>query len=1723
MVFPEDPGKAVAQAHTLGLQALVDLLRERTNKDTNHLHSKAQKRLDIALENWRSGFSQGNPDFAPVADQEKGLRDLELENIWETTASYGNTETKRIRNEREGIVGPLNKLINIFGAKLRNYFLLFYSLNTPVKIGKQKKKTIWGYVSEEFGLVPVAHGADLAELDLADMIRSHGRELCRKSFSFGVPPKDFDSYALLLIRRLTPFIDYIYSDALIGSEYFLRPRTNITRTSRQGKCADEILRELVEEMNGLYAKGSIRRVFPTMTRKEGVLPKKEFFQDQIKKLREGSKIVSKEESRRYLIWVQFLKKLTLEKNSKLRDQDAKHLYDIVRNKVRWEGIRYHSLITDGLPQTYSAKSIIMDGERFLQSGEDILIVGESRLGTAEGPGRMDLALFVRTVVTNPKKPGQLVVMKPIAVFDIKTKTGFNWEIGTKKTKGKRKKTVARFTVRKRGLTDDEWNDAISEVPAPGDFQQLKLYAAGLVREYRKLTGNETFSDILKGIVLLDTQFNAGMNRFVVRLLLKGLIENQGLSNTPKDCERLLVRSKDPVAQRAALILLSPDEEQFAVLDSERKPQEDVESYGPFSKTRNTTIQHILYLSARSASNSGFTGAWLAQYWHGLQYLQQLSSEDDDATVTWLDLSGEFRHDELAKRRLRILYQNKDVQDFFNKINIVDMSPDVDRFLFRGENLPDIVSILSKGKEGKKKIIVVVSGWQWIEDSLPPRLKSVLEELERYMVQAINNVGCATVWFLQPRPDERTSEKYRSRCLLPFWDSSEHRFHVTELVWNLPVRPYTSIQTTPMLDDLRVIIKQTMDSVETNLVEVPLLENWSSRFWSKRSKRKSKISKGTRGRDALSAKDVIKMTELRKELINDSIDLIPWLCALHPASCSKEDDNEIKLTTQIIPLYGSPNKPKSVMSRMLYRAKARGARGMRSYVTPQKLIPKETITHPRHYRSCRRKKRKAVNTQTYRAPDEIHLEFRKLREHTARNVEVRRLKQTLKLLSRNKESWSIDTSWCEFLKQLDGIIPDTNNSIEIDDLNKISELLVVHNLTFELWKSILWFRERRLGNRLRLNESDHLETLLESRPYVVTLFGNYIFLLLVAIARKYPDLRIDQIQNLWATVKSWHLRQIGFYLRDLSGVSRPKFDVRAVWSNLCKRASVLTQIPQPVQSGVRCGQLLVVPSGDGYEYWVFLEDRYDQSRFRSGLWIGQNPLDPTSSIRWSESDTREIADHASTAEPEEVHNLITCQTEWAEYVWFFAEEEWNLLGELMIIPRKRDAITSIRGLQVLPLSSSEIPEVPAGLTIPLDLSNRIENELIEIGQMRQHIISVQCELGIDSGMYSISFKTDGETLDIRFFERTSDLLHILRRPLVDGVPLQSTKDPNFYFTWDTYQDIEYAELQLFRPYVERKMPYVHMNAPLPFTCQELLSQPSESISIVITHDSEVCPVADGSSNIHSACWRIMIKDVVDDADLLALIDQRISDIDIVSLMKAREVFFDGARYEMEIDFKNDPTTREGIVFRESKLIARQLGLRPVTPGVSLMMGTEKLNWDITQDGGVIEIHMMSDVTGERVDTLRMQILEDSEWDVDEMLEEAGGIIDEFVELHFGSDEEADTRITGLDSLLEDIKSKLINIKLEVIESLPTTEDSLSFKLDLYRQASSVDSLYEESLAETLYELAKIHLKNQDFSDASEVIDECIEVYKSYNKVWKEDWVKDKLRAARSLKTRIRRRT
>ena len=304
-MFPsQDLARVIQNAQLIALRALVHLLRARVNKNTQHLYDAASERLNQAIAEWIESKKRGTPYFSLVADQEKHLRALELENIWETTARYGNTERKRIRSERNGVVGPLNRLLNIVGARMRDYSVLMWPLDTPVAIGRKKTRTIWGYLGDgHTGPVPVSHGADLPELDLVDMIRSHLRELSRKGFVMGMNPRDVEKHAVLLIRRLAPFVDHVYTHGTGGQREFKRPRHSEHDSPAQKQCADRILRATADEMEALYHASPSRRPKPSQSppkRQQRIRAR--FFQQQIAELRSLAEANPPAESQNLLVW-----------------------------------------------------------------------------------------------------------------------------------------------------------------------------------------------------------------------------------------------------------------------------------------------------------------------------------------------------------------------------------------------------------------------------------------------------------------------------------------------------------------------------------------------------------------------------------------------------------------------------------------------------------------------------------------------------------------------------------------------------------------------------------------------------------------------------------------------------------------------------------------------------------------------------------------------------------------------------------------------------------------------------------------------------------------------------------------------------------------------------------------------------------------------------------------------------------------------------------------------------------------------------------------------------------------------------------------------------------------------------------------------------------------------------------------------------------------------------
>ncbi|MHA1424341.1 MAG: hypothetical protein ACTSSD_19895 [Candidatus Thorarchaeota archaeon] len=379
----------------------------------------------------------------------------------------------------------------------------------------------------------------------------------------------------------------------------------------------------------------------------------------------------------------------------------------------------------------------------------------------------------------------------------------------------------------------------------------------------------------------------------------------------------------------------------------------------------------------------------------------------------------------------------------------------------------------------------------------------------------------------------------------------------------------------------------------------------------------------------------------------------------------------------------------------------------------------------------------------------------------------------------------------------------------------------------------------------------------------------------------------------------------------------------------------------------------------------------------------------------------------------------------DYAWFYTEDEWSFLGELSIIWRKKSAITRIRGIRVKPCTLPQAPETPLGVERPINLPKRIDEELESLSQMRQFIHQVHCYLGISDGMYTVSFESDDETLDEQYFSRTSDVLELLRRPLIEGVPLQSSSDVGVYFTWNPYEDIGYGELQLLQPYVERRKPYVNVIIPLPHTCQELLARTSVRVGITIGHDDEVCPLVDGSFNAHGNCWRVTLDGSCTDENLQRQFDSPLADFEVVNLMKAGGIFFEGVRYSFDIGFEEDTSSRRGYVFRESRLLARQFDMKPLPPGTFLYLDEERLVMSLSREVNSVRFTLQSTISGQIVISQNV-VPPKGKFDVNLLLENFKDETIDFLGEFFKDCRNPEEMIVDFEEVLDDMKRLLKDI-------------------------------------------------------------------------------------------------
>ncbi|NHJ15177.1 MAG: hypothetical protein EAX95_15960, partial [Candidatus Thorarchaeota archaeon] len=1539
---PYSPARTLARAHLTGLSALKDLVRERVIKSIRPVYERTLHLWAKAQEGWEQSKRDGNRNFSHITEVERHLRRNQLKLIWETTARYGNTEYKRVRSEREGRVGPMNRLLNMAGAQLRNYAMTRFPFPEPEQRGTERG--YWG--DDTFPWVDVIHRT-LPELDFIDMIRAHVFELCRKCFIYAVPVRDARSYVNLLIWRLSPFLEHLYTSGESGR--WGSKRTRKRKKTGQEKCADEILRDIVEELRALYTMHYGYPVPPTHMLSEERKFDMGYFANEAGRLRVHTEGFSQEEVHRQDQQADLI--LGLCSRGILRDIDAEKLGEEYVQRTRWHGIKWHELMTNGLVQPHTLRNVVLEGDRYAAKGDTFMVMAEVSVRTTLGRGRADLVVFRRELVKDPLSPQDRPVWRPVAVFEIKSKTSLNWWMEEEKRKSKKHGdiTVIDYRFRRRGLTDAEWE---TELAGRDDtaVRQLAAYAQGLVSEYEELTGVLDAAPPITGTIVMDTSHDAGMMRECLLRLLASMFGAEFKIPPEYVGKPLVVRLDDKSLQslRYALILHTITRPQYKMLGEQGFPV-DSDHEVTYVREGEDRPKFILHLSAASATSSGVSAAWIAQYWHGLELLKEETGRHARCQILWLDLTGDFFSRGLAWTRLRMDSQSQEIQQLFNRIEWMDLSEEIRNHLFNGSELK-LNEIIPPDADGERTL--VVSGWDYLKACTPPRLARSLHAFEKDLLDTVTGQSSSILWFSDPDTDESTSSTYQRKKLKPFSKDSPLQRHVTEIEWTLPARPYAFGQKAPMIDDMRVIVRQTSTGIETSLFEVSVLENWSAKFWTQSGEKATKQTNQSRGRPLLTASEVLGIEQMAEDIQQSAFDLLPSRSGQSPISASDG--------ISIAPLRCPDNK--YPYPRLTFQPRpTKGGAGL-AYVEP----PMTSIqpTHPRGYRTPLLKE-EAVGAS--RRPLLLSsLKMGGLDETAVYRIEVRRLRAAMDVVADIEPDLDGDftsVDWNDFISVLADLLSDQRPAEEV--AADVASLMRNHLVSRTFWNTVLWLKENSPKQSQFHLSVVALKGAIEKNPLLLQNTGNYLFLLLLALDIESTTLSFSQHKILWNSVQAWWFMQLGLRIDESMSpdTHQSVFDTRSIWTDLRRRTRSFLDYDVYQRTEDLYGRLFVVPGPETLDdYWLVVQDPVHPERLISGVWRGQNPLASYGSFHWCLVRYDEITKSASKCtDPTEIHDLLVKRMGDSLVLLLREDNVWCMLGELEIVP-KHDTLTGIRGIRLSRYKDAFNTNFEHNDRVPPEVESEISRSLDSVSRNIPSCVPVRCDLTIEANDYVVALANpeDGDIqLEELRFRKTSNLVDFLRIPFTGCRMLPEMSVYREFYSWNPYEDIEYGDLTFLRPYVERKRPFRRFRTRLPRTADEISGLEALTARAVVTHDESICPVVHGDATSHGDCWHLKIANPTE-SQIPVLFHCMLSDFELTLLV--RNGIVDGnTKWNLELEFLPNPRTREGIVFWESKLFARWLGLRRVDPGTHSRMNDEKIHWHVSKQGSLIWLYAKSSLT------------------------------------------------------------------------------------------------------------------------------------------------------------------
>ncbi|NHI83739.1 MAG: hypothetical protein EAX81_05510 [Candidatus Thorarchaeota archaeon] len=1511
------PSGILSTAIYMGLVALCRISRNRASKKTRKFHRSIEKMWASAREDYKVQKGLRQNDFSPIKNAEPNMRGQFLKFVWTSTKRYGNKEFKRVYSWLEGTVGPLNALLNYAGACLRDLAMVLYPFPQPQRFqirewpnGTRRilteseaseitkdgtVKVHWRSGYERNGKNPrvlLSHPT-LPSLDFVDMIRTHCVELCRQCFIYHVPRTEAHRYIRLLIHRLKPFLDWIYTNGQEGRSGF-------------NPHADHELRKMVLEIRSLYRKSAktSRRISGQHNEKPIDLSLEKIRQKGIKQLEESTDAKERKLLQKFLNYIDTA-------SGVVARRDIEKLIGQILALSSREGTTWHRVLLSDLHHPKSLRQVIFSGDQLLTSFSSILIVAE--LPVAGHSGRVDLTIFIRREIAGE------VLWTPVMILEIKTKATFDFNLYGFELKRKRKHAVTpAFYAWKRTMTGNEWQSIVNASPDPDALNQLRAYEQELIAEYRQLAAHDPAppSSLWKGVIVLDAEASPEdifpAVQFLLEDLKTGLLQqlidrDSFIAVTPKS---LALEGDDP---RVSL-LVSPARGPTGLL-GEMEPPTSLPIDDPFADRESDDRLLTLYVSIPSPTSSGVTAARLSRNWHLLHHIQEcietISSIED---VVWLDLMGDYKSDELVKKRfgLHSLRQEKmiskksfrELTSILQSIRFLDLSPFMNGILTEGaqafSSLLNHIAATIPAENGEQ--IIILDGWTDLQDMIPRHQQHLLRILERKLLHALPQSNVNIIWIDDGVPHTKMNPDYQRQCISPLRYDSLRKTHVDEFIYNMPIPSPRFWWTNPQHDDIRIIVQDTptRENPWKTAIYVPQLSGLAEKFrgLAKRDRviAPKEIAQDLEGKKPMYGRDVtlcrihpssgILSEDELSDLLEDALTLVPSTLRERMPRLEEECE-EIQISEDAIWQSVIQTTSSASGSTMEERMRIDVTRppprpgGTDRYIDVLINAKRERITRSWSYdQTPKQFPDDADESYLCTFPPELTIsDAVEIDSIETRERELGRLKSATRYLKQQTFLSQKLRKMCRRIErhcnQQFALIKD-NPSLKTSNfffkaLKQVETIILEDTLGATIWETLRSSRQELL-DVLNSDNRQFLEEVMKETPDALLLYGNNLVLAIVSVLK---DSNLSLAKPLWESVARWTLYQIG--MNSDNDITKTVYSFRAILSNLRARINTLSHLnlPEMILEQEQVGAIIWMESEARYDALLLIS--HDNTGFLIGIIEGLNNRWIPAKWHSCKTTPQQLKHHVQNALTSTDRTpvitttvrdlsvlLIPALTEDDELVWScFSLKHGRPSGRRNSIPWiKLEPAESLA-------APSHVPEIP----------DEIDETLRKIIRVKHSITPVKLLVGIDEELEVYEVQLTGEGIEERRkFRRTREAVRFLRTPIREGVGYRWQGQT---LTWDHRKDIDYGDsLSFLRPLIHRSKFYPDIYH-YPKTCKDLLTaSKGHEIIMVISQEGPT--------------YRVKFQDLPDQS---ALRELEIAELDIHALgllAECKELFDLGSR-------------------------------------------------------------------------------------------------------------------------------------------------------------------------------------------------------------------------------------